>query len=540
MSVRWIATWSLIVLSSAEAAEIPADPSTYRALAASLMPGDTLLLAPGNYVECLELAGVHGEEGSPIVIAGAGAGSTIFTAQNCFGANPPFTSVTIKVSDSSHLVFRDFEIDGQGLAVDGIEAGYGNAGATHHITIERLYIHDNDTSNQVNCISSFAAAWDWVIRENRLERCGLGMYLGDSDGSDPFIRGTIEHNLIADPVGYGMQIKHQAPRPTLPGMPGDGSVTLVRHNVFSKAENAAGGADARPNLLVGHWPLFGDGLNDRYEIYGNVFFENASNVEPLFQGEGNVAFHDNLLINTYLGPGAWIRPHNDVPKEIVLYRNTFLTSATAISMGGGDPTFRQVAIGNAVYSDGAPAIDAADTADNVTGSVLDAANVFANTDPMLGTIDLYPTSEVLRGPALDLTGYEVHVDHTLDFNGAVHDGTWRGAYAGFGANPGWAVERGIKPRARGMDAGGETDAGLEPDAAESDAGAPPMDAGADAGAADVAGADAASMPDPEEEDEGGCGCAAERRSSSTIAVTWPLVVALVCRRRRRCTLSIRG
>ena len=48
-----------------------------------------------------------------------------------------------------------------------------------------------------------------------------------------------EHNLIVDTLGYNLQIKHQLPRPALPGMPSEKSVTIIRHNVFSKAHGAA-------------------------------------------------------------------------------------------------------------------------------------------------------------------------------------------------------------------------------------------------------------------------------------------------------------
>ena len=70
---------------------------------------------------------------------------------------------------------------------------------------------------------------------------------------------------------------------------------VIRRNVFSKSSNSSTGSLARPNLLVGHSPLSGTGVDDRYEIYGNFFFQNPT--EALFQGEGNVALYDNLFVN---------------------------------------------------------------------------------------------------------------------------------------------------------------------------------------------------------------------------------------------------
>ena len=112
------------------------------------------------------------------------------------------------------------------------------------------------------------------------------MYLGNSDGSAPFIAGIIENNLIVDTIGYNLQIKHQRPRPDFPGMPAGRSLTLIRHNVFAKAEGGVREA-ARPNVLLGHFPLEGSGTEDRYAVYGNFFYQNR--YEALFQGEGNIA-----------------------------------------------------------------------------------------------------------------------------------------------------------------------------------------------------------------------------------------------------------
>ena len=104
-------------------------------------------------------------------------------------------------------------------------------------------------------ISTKTPTWGWVIRRNVIHGAGTGIYLGDSDGSDAFIGGVIENNLIRNTIGYNMQIKHQTPRPTVTGMPAGQSVTIIRHNVFIKNDQVSPDGDqAQPagGRLPGH------------------------------------------------------------------------------------------------------------------------------------------------------------------------------------------------------------------------------------------------------------------------------------------------
>ena len=93
----------------------------------------------------------------------------------------------------------------------------------HHITLENLLIRGHGNNQQTVGISTKCPAWNWVIRHNTIIGAGTGMYLGDSDGSAPFVAGVIEQNLIVDTIGYNLQIKHQRPRPDVAGMPFDAS-----------------------------------------------------------------------------------------------------------------------------------------------------------------------------------------------------------------------------------------------------------------------------------------------------------------------------
>ena len=66
---RWLAALALLSASAAvTGAEHQATPQNYRALLARLAPGDTLVLAAGEYLDGLPLHALIGEPGRPIVI----------------------------------------------------------------------------------------------------------------------------------------------------------------------------------------------------------------------------------------------------------------------------------------------------------------------------------------------------------------------------------------------------------------------------------------------------------------------------------------
>ena len=412
-------------------------PANYLSLLAILQPGDTLSLAAGAYPDGLPIHDMNGTAGNPIIITGPASGPrAVFTGRDCCN--------TVSIEDSSYIEIYNLELDGQGRAGDGVKAE-STANSAHHITLENLYIHGHDADQQIVGINTKCPAWDWIIRRNIIDTAGTGIYLGDSNGSAPFVRGLIEGNLIVDTVGYNMQIKHQNPRLPVSGMPTGDNETIIRHNVFSKANNAASGGNARPNLLVGHWPSSGTGANDVYLIYGNFFYQNPVG-EPLFQGEGNVALYNNLFLNNN-GSAVGIQPHNDVPKMIRVFNNTVVASGTGISVTGGDSGFEQKVIGNAAFAN--TPINAADTADNITDSYANAVGYLVNPGGSpTGSptqLDLYPKAGMLAGPVINTASFNFFQDRNLDFNRDTHDGTFRGAYAGSGANSGWLPKLERKP-----------------------------------------------------------------------------------------------
>lgn len=523
------ATALLFSSGRAWATDYPADPSNYVAQIGNLGPGDRLLLSAGTY-EGLNLTDLNGMDQAPIVITGPTSGArAIIGGRSCCN--------TISITDSSYLVIQHLDVDNRGLEVDGLKAE-GTSQFAHHITIEDLHIYNFGTDQQLVGISTKCTAWDWIIRGNFIEAAGTGLYLGDSNGDAPFVRGVVEQNLVVDPLGYDMQIKHQNPRPTLPGLPTGDSVTVIRHNVFVKANRASTGANARPNLLVGHWPPSGAGQNDRYEIYGNFFFQNTTGGEGLFQGEGHVAFHDNLLINSY-GPGVYVQPQNDAVKNIAIYNNTVYVSGEGIAIFGADPGYTQEIVGNAVFA-GTP-LQGGDQRDNVTAAYNQAATYVNAPGTTPGALDFYPRAGGgLEGGAIDLSAFAGHLEWDRDFNGTLKTRTYRGAYSGSGSNPGWAptvdfkvlgavpppVDGGVVDL--GFVDGGFVDGGVEPDAAPVDLGfddaGTPIDSGvtpdvgfSDGGRPDTgprADTGAEGTTEPNAELGGGCGCDASRGAPS--------------------------
>jgi hypothetical protein len=303
---------------------IEAGPQDYRERLGSLGPGDTLRLTPGIYRDGLPLRGTRGEPGRPVVIEGPSEGPpAVFEGQD--------GRITVSLIDVAYVTIRHLRIDGGGGARGHGIVAEGRGSFAHDVTLEHLHITGFNASQGFNGISTKTPAWNWVIRNNHIQGVGTGMYLGNSDGSDPFVNGLIEDNRIEDTLGYNLQIKHQAPRPALDGMPQEPSVTVIRNNVFSKLSGGGEGAQARPNLLVGHWPLEGPGSEDHYLIYGNVFFQNPT--ERLFQGEGRVALYNNVFVN-WFGEGVMFMAHNDVPRVVDVTHNTIIAQGRALQITG--------------------------------------------------------------------------------------------------------------------------------------------------------------------------------------------------------------
>ncbi|MEA2464866.1 MAG: hypothetical protein QOJ98_2613, partial [Acidobacteriota bacterium] len=408
---------------------IQATPTDYRTKLANLIAGDRLLLAAGTYTQGLPISNKNGQPGQCIVIEGPASGSpALFTGSDSWNV--------ISLSDSSYIAVRNLTLDGLDKAGDAVKAE-ATAVSVHHILIEGLKISNFNPNYLRVGISTKCPAWNWVIRRNTISATGTGMYLGNSDGTREFVNGLIEYNLVYDTMDYNIQVKHQIGRSTSIGVPSSGT-TIIRHNVFSKETGGTG-----PNLLVGHWPLSGPGSTDIYQIYGNLLYENSSPNESLFQGEGNIAFHDNLLVNRSY-EGIRIQPHNSVPRRIEIFNNTVIAAGNGIRISGADTAYTQRVTGNAVFA-GTPLTGGQQT-NNVTGTYAQASTYLNNPMAALGAgLDLYPKTGQLQGAAIDYTPFTGHLEYDRDFNSRPRVATYRGAYSGDGVNPGWTPALTIKP-----------------------------------------------------------------------------------------------
>lgn len=426
-----------LCISPLQARFIPATPADYTGFLPTLLPGDTLALAAGTYTRDLVLRNLNGTESDPIVIMGSPQlYTTVFAARSCCN--------TVSITMCSYLVIKNLELSGGGLEVDAVK-GEGTAGNwAHHITLEYLNIVGYGADQQLVGISTKCHAWNWTIRKNRIIGAGTGLYLGNSDGDKPFVNGLIEYNLVMNTVGYNMEIKHQLDgvRETFAGTAVEGK-TVIRHNVFSKAENASTGGSARPNVLLGAFPSNGHGANDVYEVYGNFFYQNP--VEALLQATGNLALYANVFVNHSDPPGfraVSVTMHNGFrPRNMWIFHNTVwaLNSSGGMRLYNADPAYRQYGYANAVFA--AQAISGfTDTLDNMTGGFSEASTAVLTAVSQLEILNMYPREFKLIGNPTSSALFAGFTESDRDFNGDVYDWRYRGAYSGCCVNRGWKLQ----------------------------------------------------------------------------------------------------
>ncbi len=436
----------LIVLSAAPmAAGATADPSNYTTVIAALNPGDTVTLASGTYTQDLNLNNLNGSPGAWITIRGPLNGSAVFPAH--------ISSNTVEIRNCSYLAIENLTLDGQHMdGPFGVSANGGTGNLTHDIRVENCLITDYDGGQQTDGISTKCPTWGWIVRRNRIINVGTGVYFGNSDGSCPFIGGLFEGNLVQDSIGYCMQIKHQNTRPTVAGMPTGISTTIIRDNVFIKADRPSPDGD-RPNLLVDGFPDSGAGADDLYQIYGNVFCHNPR--ESLFQGSGRMTIHDNLFIDV-VGTAISLVDHNLPLKLAHVYNNTVYSAGRGIWFSSAARQADAV-VGNLVFAGTAIGGAITTNRDNLVDAIADAGAYIAAPSLAFGTMDFYPRSGQCVGSAIDGSAFAGDLDATVDFNRTAK-GTWtyRGAYAGSGTNPGWRLTIATKPIGSG---GGTTTGG---------------------------------------------------------------------------------
>ncbi len=401
------------------------------------------MLAPGIYGP-LHLSHLNGKPAAWITIRGAnspaGIGAAVIVGNPCCN--------TVEIQNSSYLAIKRLRIDSAGIrSVFGISARGGMNNHVHDILIEDNILVGQNGSQQTDGISTKTPTWNWTIRGNEIFGAGTGLYLGDSDGSEPFVAGVIENNLVQDTIGYNMEIKFQNQRPVVPGMPTGFSTTIIRNNSFIKGDEPSPDG-SRPNVLVGGFPDSGAGSGDLYQIYGNFFDHNPR--EALLQASGRVAIHDNLFVGGELA--AVVLKDQDLPLKLAdVYNNTVYSRERGIAVETPAKIATNI-VGNLIFA--AKPISGTITreADNIVDSVAIALVYVTSPSFVLGLINFYPipASGDVQGPPLDLSPFAAQADYNRDFNGEPKDRfsgriVFRGAYAGEGINPGWKVHAGIKP-----------------------------------------------------------------------------------------------
>lgn len=409
-----------------------ANPSNYAHTLRTLQPGQTMVLAPGNYSR-LNIVDLRGRPGKCIVITGPTEGPPA-VIQGAPRLN------TVDIVNSSYVALKNLVIDSRGIpGAFGISAGRGTSSLTHHILIQGNTLIGQGGAQQTDGISTKTPTWGWVIRGNKILGAGTGIYLGNSDGSSPFVAGIIEGNLIQDAIGYCLQIKYQSPRPVVPGMPTGPNVTIIRDNVFIKDDHPSPDGD-RPNLLVGGFPESGPGSEDRYEVYGNLLYHNPR--EALFQASGRVSFHDNILVGGQAA-AAVFRNH-DLPLRLAyVYNNTIYTTHAGIHFENAASD--DAVVGNLVFAATPIGGPIRHRKDNIGDSVANAAQYVNHPSFSLESMDFYPTGKQAQGDPLDLSRFASDLDYQLDFNHHPKGKrSFRGAYAGSGRNPGWKPAAEVK------------------------------------------------------------------------------------------------
>ncbi|MEI6089563.1 MAG: T9SS type A sorting domain-containing protein [bacterium] len=421
---------------------ITANPENYKSFLSSLVAGDTLYLTAGTYTGNLKVVDRNGTETQPIVIIGnSDLYTTVFEAQS--GSN------TISITKSSFLVIKNLQLDGKDISVDAVKAE-GTAGNwAHHITLEYMNIINYGNNQQIVGISTKCPAWNWIIRKNKIIGAGTGMYLGNSDGGKPFVNGIIENNYIANTIGYNIEIKHQldSVRDDCEGTAVNGK-TIIRHNVFSKESNGSSGSMARPNLLVGGFPLKGWGANDYYEIYGNFFWQNPN--EALFQGTGNICLYNNIFVNRFDSEGfraVYISSQNGVqPQNIKIFHNTLWVnnSSGGIRLYNANTKYLQYCNANAVFA-ASPITNFDNMDDNITDTYGNASIYVNSPTEDINTLNLYPKAGQLIGTQSSSDIFQTLNWWNKDFNGDSCTWVYRGAYSGSGVNKGWKLQLDTMP-----------------------------------------------------------------------------------------------
>jgi hypothetical protein len=527
----------------ARAADVNADPSNYTQMLATLEPGDTLHLAAGTYAPTgstpLPLSNLKGTASQWITVTGPAAEPPTAV----FRASPDGCCDIVEITNSSYLAIENLYIDGNHVSgAFGISAKGGTSNLVHDIRVDGntfVNIDDDgdpaDLGQQDDGISTKTPTWGWIIHGNQIIGAGTGMYLGNSDGSDPFVEGIIDDNLVDEPTGYCIEIKQQNPWPTVQGIPTQPTATLISNNVFIKKDHAATTSGGRPQVLVDGFPTTGAGAQNHYEIYGNLFFHDDE--DYLLQATGRAHVHDNIFVDDSMYGGVNFTDHDGYSViDAIAYDNTVYGVGTGIAFSSA-PSGIGFAVGNAIFATTAFSGSVATQIDNVTDTVANAGSYVVSPGLSLGAMNFYPkTGSALHGSVMDLSSVSSDTDYDLDFNGTKKDFTYRGAYSGEGTNPGWPLGNGLKDGGPGAGDGGSGDGGFSGSSSGGGSGSGGSSSGGSSSGGGADGGAEGASPGS----SSGCGCTASGAAPTGLGAGLTMVgVALTCARRSRRTSAAR-
>jgi hypothetical protein len=195
-TVRRLAPLLLLFAAPLHAAEPirVTDAGGFNRAVAAAKPGDTILVAAGDYASNFNFRGVHGTAKGPIVIAAADP------------AKPPrFVGKTapLQFNGASHLELRDLVFagaSGNGLNID--DAGDPDK-PSHHITLRNLRIRDIGPKGNSDGVK-LSGVDDFTVEDCTVERWGSGGSAIDMVGCH---RGVIAECTFRKGGANGVQAK---------------------------------------------------------------------------------------------------------------------------------------------------------------------------------------------------------------------------------------------------------------------------------------------------------------------------------------------
>lgn len=403
---------------------VPADQPTVQAAIDAAAPGDTVLVAPGTYVERINFSGkaitVASEAGPAVTIIDGNAGGVV---------------ATFNGGEGRTAVLRGFTITNGG----GFSGG-GVAVSNSSPTIDGNVIAENRGCDGIGINVSFGSP---LIVGNQITRNMRSGCSGGVGGAGIKIGGAgaavIEGNVIADNSlmgGNGGGISLFAA-----GTPIIRNNVIARNSVSGVSPAAQGGgiwivnqSDALivQNVIVGNSAGEGGGVYWLVpfgargpRVVNNTVADNVATVA----GRGSAVFADGFDVNAALVNNLLVAPlgqtalycgnFNDANPPVIQFNDVFASGGSSYGglctdqtgLNGNisvDPAFVDPSMGNYHLQSGSPVIDAGnDAAADVPGTDLDGNPrvVDGNGDTLavvdLGAYEQQPSGPVSRVAAAD-------------------------------------------------------------------------------------------------------------------------------------------